>query len=125
MRHKNRRKHSQHFKLLFSTINLHFIISYHKPDLSLAIEMQGRPKQTTVYHTFFFLLCLKRNDPQIFKSGSSKNVFLHCVSYCYNLLQSRFFILCDNKKTLLLKIVSRYSEIVLTAMLLLSLRPPF
>ena len=33
-----------------------------------------------------FLLCLKRIDPQIFKSSSCKNTFLQCVCYCYNML---------------------------------------
>ena len=59
----------------------------------------------------------KKNDPQTI----SKNPFLQCVYYWYNLLQWKFFILCDNWKTLVFIIVYRYTEIVLTAMFLLSL----
>ena len=41
VRHENRRKHNQHFKLLFFTRNLHFVTSnqiatYRKPNLPLA-----------------------------------------------------------------------------------------
>ena len=53
-----------------------------------------RLKQTKVYHVF--LLCLKGNDPQTFKSSSRKNLFLHCVCYWYYLLPWISFILCDN-----------------------------
>ena len=65
VRHKNRRKHSQHFKLLFFTINLHFVISnqipaYRKSNLplksdsysALPLDMQGRLKQIKVYHAY-------------------------------------------------------------------------
>ena len=62
VRHKNRRKHNQHFKLLFFTINLHFITSnliytYRKLNLfltnsihlvSLPLKMGQRLKQTKV-----------------------------------------------------------------------------
>ena len=72
-----------------------------------------------------FPLCLKRNDPQTFKSASCKNPFLQCVCYCYNLLRSMFFILCDTWKTLLFMKVYRCSETVLSAMLLLSLKPVY
>ena len=78
--HKTCREHSEYFKLLFVKINLKFvtpkqILTYRKPNLPLAssiclvflpLKMEGRLKQTKVYHTFF-LLCLKRNDPQTFK----------------------------------------------------------
>ena len=33
------------------------------------------------------LLCLKRNDPQTFKSGICKNPFLRCACYWHNLLR--------------------------------------
>ena len=123
---------------MFFTIKLHFItlnqiLTYRKPHLPLTssiylvflpLEMKGRLEQTKVYHTFF-LLCLKRNKPQTFKSGSCKNLFLEYVCYWYNLLWWMFFILCDNWKTFLFIIVYCYSEIVLTAMLLLSLKTVF
>ena len=68
VRHKNRRKHSQHFKLLFFTLNLHFvtlnqIATYRKPNLPLTssiylvflpLEMQVRLNQTKVYCTLFY-----------------------------------------------------------------------
>ena len=64
----------------------------------LSVERQKRLEQTKVY--LVFLLCLKRNAPQTFKSGSCKNSFLRCVRYWYNLLRWMFFILCDSWKTL-------------------------
>ena len=100
-------------KSMFFTINLHFAISNQIPLFMklnllltsstylafLPLEMHKKLEQTKVYQEFF-LLCLKRNDPQTFKSGSCKNPFLQCVCYCYNLLRWMFFILCDNWKTL-------------------------
>ena len=125
-------------KLLFFIINLYSVTSnqistYRKLNWSLTssiyfvflpLEMQKKTRtdQSTLR---VFLLCLKRNDPQTFKSGSCKNPFLQCVCYCYNLLRWMFFILCDNWETLLFIIVYRYSEIVFTAMLLPSLKPVF
>ena len=67
--HKNRRKHKQHFKLLFFRMNLHFVTSiqmptYRKTNLPLISgiclvflphKMQGRLKQTKAYNTFFTL----------------------------------------------------------------------
>ena len=125
-------------KLLFFIINLHSVTSnqistYRKLNLPLTssiyfvflpLEMQKKTR-TDQSIPRVFLLCLKRNDPQTFKSGSCKNPFLQCVCYCYNLLRWMFFILCDNWKTLLFMKVCRYSEIFLSAMLLLSLKPVF
>ena len=45
-----------------------------------------------------FLLCLKRNVSQIFKSSSCKKVFHKCVCYRNNLLWGMFFIPCDKWK---------------------------
>ena len=125
-------------KLLFFTINLHSVTSnqistYRKLNLLLTssiyfvfwpLEMQKKTR-TDQSIPRVFLLCLKRNDPQTFKSGSCKNPFLQCVCYWYNLLRWMFFILCDNWKTLLFMKVCRYSEIFLSAMLLLSLKTEF
>ena len=125
-------------KLMFSVINLHSVTSnqistYRDLNLPLTssiyfvflpLEMQKKTR-TDQSIPRVFLLCLKRNDPQTFKSGSCKNPFLQCVCYCYNLLRWMFFILCDNWKTLLFMKVCRYSEIFLSAMLLLSLKPVF
>ena len=125
-------------KLLFSIINLHSVTSnqistYRKLNLSLTssiyfvflpLEMQKKT-QADQNIPRVFLLCLKRNDPQTFKSGSCKNLFLQCVCYCYNLLRWMFFILCDKWKTLFFMKVCRCSETFLSAMLLLSLKPVF
>ena len=62
-------------------------------------KKKKRLKQTKVYHVF--LLCLKGNDPQTFKSSSRKTLFLHCVCYWYYLLPWISFILCDNWKIIL------------------------
>ena len=101
-------------KLLFFTINLHSVTSnqistYRKLNLPLTssiyfvllpLEIQKKTR-TDQSIPRICLLCLKRNDPQTFKSGSCKNSFLQCVCYCYNLLRWMFFVLCDNWKTLL------------------------
>ena len=119
-------------------INLHFVTSnqisaYRKLNLPLTsrtyfvfepLEMQKKTR-TDQGIPRVFLLCLKRNNPQTFKSGSCINPFLQSVCYCYNLLRWMFFILCDNWTTLLFMKVCRYFEIFLSAMLLLSLKPVF
>ena len=106
-------------KLLFFTLNLHFVKSnqispYRKLNLSLTssiyfvflpLEMQKRLKQTKVYHSFSYFVWKEMTH----KPGSCKNSFLQGVRYWYSLLQWLFFILYDNWKTLLfLKIC--YSE---------------
>ena len=95
VRHKNRQKRNQHFKLLFFTINLHFDISNktstsRKVCLSQFIFLTSRnvkKTQTDQNKRHGFILCLKRNDPQTFKSDSCRNSFLQCVCYWYNLLR--------------------------------------
>ena len=123
--------------LLFFTINLHFVTSnqipiYWKPNLPLTssiylvflpLEMQGRLKQTKVYCSCFYFVWKERTHKAL--SGSSKNPFLQFVCYWYNFLRWRFFVLWYNWEVLLLIIVYHYSEIVLSAILLLSLKPVF
>ena len=58
-----------------------------------------------------FLLCLKRNVPQIFKSSSCIKVFLKCVCHWYNLLWQMFFISCDNWKLLFFIQIYCYPEV--------------
>ena len=116
-------------KLLLFTITLHFgtanqIPTYRKPILSLTsriylvslpLEIQGILKQTKVYHTLFYFFWKETKN--------RKNLFLQYVCYWDNLFRLMFVILCDSK-ALLFIIVYRYSEIILTAMmLLLSLNP--
>ena len=71
--------------MLFSKLNLHFVTpnqisAVRKINLQvtnsislvfLPPEMQRGPKQTKVYYIFFFLLRLKRNESQTFKSKKS------------------------------------------------------
>ena len=125
-------------KLLFFVINLHSVTSnqistYRKLNLPLTssiyfvfwpLEMQKKTR-TDQSIPRVLLLCLKRNNPQTFKSGSCENFILQCVCYCYNLFRWMFFILCDNWKTLLFMKVCHYSETFLSAMLLLSLKSVF
>ena len=123
-------------KLPIFIINLHFVASnqiftYRKLNLSLTssiyfvflpLEMQKtliNEQWTDKSIPHVFLLCIKRSDQQTFKCSSYKNLFLQCVCYCYNLLRLIFFILRDKCKTLLFMKVCRYSEIFLSAMLLL------
>ena len=111
-------------KLLFFIINLHSVTSnqistYRKLNLPLTssiyfdflpLEMQKKTRTDKIIPQIC-LLCLKRNDPQTFKSGSCKNSFFQCVCDCCNLLRLMFFILCHNWKILLFMKVCRYSEI--------------
>ena len=123
-------------KLPIFIINLHFVASnqiftYRKLNLSLTssiyfvflpLEMQKtliNEQWTDKSIPHVFLLCIKRNDQQTFKCSSYKNLFFQHVCYCYNLLRLIFFILRDKCKTLLFMKVCRYSEIFLSAMLLL------
>ena len=76
---------------------------------------ESRATDQSILHVF--LLCLKSNDPQTFKSGSSKIPSLQCGSYWSNLFRWMLFILCDNWSTLHFITVYLYSEIVLTSML--------
>ena len=124
-------------KLLFFTINLHFFTSnqistYRKLNLLLTSsiyfvflppEMQKRLEQTEVYTRF--LIFFKKKRPTNLSKWQLQNPFLQRVCYWYNLLRWMFFILCDNWKTLLFMKVCRYSEIFLSAMLLLFLKPVF
>ena len=121
-------------KLLFFIIKLHFVTSNQlSTDRKLNLQClfrllsprNAKKTQTDQNIPCVFPLCLKRNDPQTFKSGSCKNPFLQCVCYYYNLLRWMFFILCDTWKKLLFMKVYRCSEIVLSAMLLLSLKPVY
>ena len=120
----------------FFAVNLHFVTSnqistYRKLDLSLTnsvylvflpLETQKGLEQTKVSTRFF---TLKRNDPKTFKTGSCKNLFLQRVWCWYKLLRWMYFVLCDNRKTLLFLKVYCYSEIFLTAMLLLFFKKVF
>ena len=123
-------------KLPVFIINLHFVASnqiftYRKLNLSLTssiyfvflpLEMQKtliNEQWTDKSIPHVFLLCIKRSDQQTFKCSSYKNLFFQHVCYCYNLLRLIFFILRDKCKTLLFMKVCRYSEIFLSAMLLL------
>ena len=57
-----------------------------------------------------FLICLKRNVLQTYKSSSCYKVFSKCVHHWYNLLWWMFFIPCDNWKALFFTQIYRYPE---------------
>ena len=86
--------------------------------------MQKTFKQTKVYR-FVLLLCLKSNDPQTFKSGICKNPFSLVCMLLVQPASMNIFILCDNWNILLSKKIYRYSDDILSAMLLLVLKPVF
>ena len=100
IRHKNRRKHNQHFKT--AVFHNKFTRPHIKPNINnqetkfaslkqylfrLLTSRNAKKTQTDQSMPRVFLLCLKRNDPQTFKSGSCKQSFLKCVCYWYNLLR--------------------------------------
>ena len=86
-----------------------------------AWELEG----LKIYHTLFYSLWKETHKPLTFKRGSFKKAFLQCVCYWYNLLQWIFFFPCHLWKALFFMEVYHYSEVFLTAMLLLSLKPAF
>ena len=71
-------------------------------------ENPDRKKKKKKYTTLF-LLCLKINDPQAFKSRNCKNPFFKRGCYWYNFIRWTFFIPCDNWKTLLFMKVYPFS----------------
>ena len=112
------RKHNQHFKLLFFTINLYFVISgqvstYRKLNLPLTsiiyLVQSSFPKKSKKDSNrpklLDTLLFLKINDPQTFKGRSWENAFFQCACYWYDLLQWIIFIPCHNRQTLLFKLI--------------------
>ena len=115
-------KHNQHFKTAVfhnKFVKSNQISTYRKLNLPLTssisfdflLTSRGAKKiRTDQSIPHVFLLCLKSNYPQTFKSGICKNPFLQCVRYWYNLLRWMFFIQCDNWKTFLFVKVYRYSE---------------
>ena len=88
VRHKNRRKYNEHFKLLFLTINLHLdasdqVSTYRKLNVSLAssihlvflpLEMQRRLKQTNVCHTLFYFV-IKETTHKSIEVPAVKTIF--------------------------------------------------
>ena len=137
VRHKNRRKHNilncffSHKK--FTLCNIKPNLPYRKLNLPLAssiyldillLEMQTRLLQTKVYHTFF-LFCLKKDDPQTFKSSSCKSSFLQYV-YILLLQFVSMNVFCSMWWKILLFIKIRcYSETFLIPMFLRSSKPMF
>ena len=95
--HKNRREHNQNFELRYFMINLNFGLSkyqssYRKVYLLLtnilsSLLWKAKKDMHRLNCTSSFLLCLKRNDAQTFKSSNSKKRFLQCACHWYNLLR--------------------------------------
>ena len=138
VRHKNRRKHNQHFTLLFFKINLHFgtsdcISTYGKLNLlpinsifwtSLLEKCKDdwcrRPKYTTS-----FPCCLKRSVSQTLYSSMCKKVFPKCAYHWYNLRQWMFFISYHNCKRYFLHKFIVTQRLGATGMLLCSFKQVF
>ena len=96
VRHKNRRKHNQHFKLLFFKLNSHIGASNYKYlHVGNQIYLFGclfsikanntHADQTSLQSCFFF--CPNQNDSQTFKSSSCKKFLLQRVCCRCNLLR--------------------------------------
>ena len=92
-------KHNQHFKT--AVFHNKFTVRHIKPNIYIQktkfaslkqylfrflTSRNAKKAQTDQSMPRVFLLCLKRNDPRTFKSGSCKQSFLQCVCYWYNLL---------------------------------------
>ena len=86
--------------------------SFHKQYLfGLLFSRNAKKAYTDQSILQTFLLCLKRNVSQIFKSSSCEKVFLKCVYHWYDLLQRMFFIPCDNWNTKFFIKIYRYPEV--------------
>ena len=104
MRHKNRRKHNQHFKT--AAFHNKFTLCQIKPNIYIQKTKFASYKQylicvficrnaketwTDQSIPLVFLLCLKRNDPQPLKVAAAQNPFIQCVRNWYNLPRKCFF----------------------------------
>ena len=133
---KNRRKHNQHFKLLFFTINFHFVTSNqicshskmkfasHKQYLlSLLTSRNTKKIQTDRSIPHVFSLFLKRNDPhKPLNAAAPKILSPVCMSLVKFASMNAFYYYW---KTLLFIKVYRFSEVILTVMMMLLLKPVF
>ena len=111
---QKRQKHNQHFQTTvfdnkFTLCHIKTNTHIHKTKFAshkqylfcLLTSRSAKKTRTDQSIPCVFLLCLKRNVPQTFKSASCNNPFLQCIWYCYNLLWWMFFILRDNWKAIL------------------------
>ena len=89
----------------------------------LPLEMQKRPKQTKVCHAFSYFV-LKDTIHKSSKMATAKKLFSSVYIFRTTCFDGWFF-LSDNWKTLIFMKVYRSSDIVLSAMFLLSLKPVF
>ena len=104
MRHKNRRKHNQHFKT--AAFHNKFTLFQIKPNIYIQktkfasykqyltcvfISRNAKETWTNQSIPLVFLLCLKRNDPQPLKVVAAQNPFIQCVRNWYNLPYECFF----------------------------------
>ena len=123
-------------KLLYFTINLHFVTSNliftdRKLNLSFTssiyvafVALECKNDSTDQNIPRLFLLYLKRNEPQTFTSVSCKHSFLQCVRYSYSLLRWIFFYVITGRHYFSWKINVNL-RFFLSAMLLLSLNQCF
>ena len=118
--HSNSQKDNQHFEtaasynkfiLSHQTKHVHItMLSYTQTKLAshkqhfVRLLTYRNPKKTQTGQSIpiVFLLCLKRNNPQTFKSGPAKTLFFNFyIIGTTKLLRRMFFIISNNWKTLL------------------------
>ena len=104
-------------KTIYRKLNLSLTSSIFSS--SYVQKFKKRLKQTKVYHTFCYFV-LKETTYKPLKVASAKNLF-SSVYVLVQLASMNVFILCDNRRTLLFMKLYRNAEILLSAMLLLSL----
>ena len=80
VRHKNRRKYNHHLTTDVFPKNLQFfksnqVSTYRKLNLPFTTCRNAKKSRTDQSIPIVSLLCLKRDDPQTFKSGGCKNIF--------------------------------------------------
>ena len=84
VRHKNKRKHIQHLKLLWHIrLNIYMQeikFTSHKQDvLGCLCSIKAKKAHTDQSTLHVLLLCSNQNNSQTSNSSSCKNIFLHCV----------------------------------------------
>ena len=103
------------FTLLYIRLNIYnwkTKFSFHKQYLfDLVFSRNAKKAHTDQSILKTFLLCLKRNILQTFRSSICKKVFFKCIYHWHNLLRRMFFIPCDDWKALFFMQIYCYQEV--------------
>ena len=111
-------------KQIYSYRKLNLLLTNSIYIVFLPLEMQRKLKQTKVYHTFYQFVWKKMAHEPL-KVASSKTLFSSVYVSGKSCFDECFLLHEINWKTLLFIKVIRFSEVILTAMLMFWLKPEF